>query len=99
MHHTSLVISVIDTKNITIYAIVEGTGRNLDFFLRLADIISKSIDLVVRHRHKIIRDEECTDADYQAGCTERHKHSLQRNTGSLDGEKLVVLAESSQRHH
>ena len=99
VHHTGLVISLVDTQDVAFDAVVESSGRNLDLFLRLADIISESIYLVECHRHKVIRYEECTDTDNKTSCTQRHQDSLKRHSGSLDCQKFVVLPKRSQCHH
>ena len=64
MHDSGLVVLGVDTEHIAVNAVVEGSGRDIDFFLGLADIVAQREDLVVRHRYQIIRSEKRKYADY-----------------------------------
>ena len=99
VHHICLLVSVVDSEDVALDTVVECTGRDLDLFLCLSDVVTKSVDLVVRYRDEVVGDEECSDTDDNAYESERDEDTLERNTCSLDGEELVVLAERSQRHH
>ena len=64
MHDSGLVVLGVDTEHIAVDAVVECSGRDIDFFLGLADIVAQRENLVVRHRHQIIRGEKRKYADY-----------------------------------
>ena len=99
VHHVGLVVPFIDAENVSLDTIIERSGRDLDLFLSLSDVVPKRIDLVVCDRDEIVGNEECAYADHSTYKPQRNKYALKRNAGRLYGKELVVLSQCSQCHH
>ena len=98
-HHPSLVVAASDPEDISLDSIVECSGRDLDLFLGLADVIPQREDLVVGDRYKVVDDEESADADEERGDENRQHHPENRHSGRFQGDELVVLAHIPDGHH
>ena len=63
VHHSRLLVLGVDAQYIALDSVVEGTCGDVDFLLGAADVVPEGVNLVVCHRHQVIRREEGGDAD------------------------------------
>lgn len=54
VHHIRLVVLRVDSQHISVNAVVESSGRDIDFLLCLSDVITKRENLVVGDRDEVV---------------------------------------------
>ena len=98
VHDSRFVVFALDTQHIAVDSVVESTGRNIDFLLRLSDILTQRINLIVRDRNKIVHSEKRQDTDDNRADYQRPQNPVQGNTCGLHGYKLIVLSHLTDSH-
>ena len=99
LHHARLVVTASYPEDVAIDSVIEGSGRDLDLFLRLSDVVPEGEYLVVGDRDEVVDDEECADADEEGGDEDRAHHPEDGHAGGLQSDQLVVLTHVAYGHH
>ena len=99
VHHSGLVIAVLDAEDVSFYAVIERSCRNLYLLLCPSDVVAKSVNLVICHRNEVVRDEERADTYREANYAYRKKDAGEGYACGLHRQQLVAFGEVAERHH
>ena len=99
VHHPGLVVPVLNAQDISLDTVVEGAGRDLDFLLGAAYVVTQGVNFVVGHRDEVVGYEKGPYAHRKADGSNRQKYAGKRYAGRFHSQKFIAFRKIAQGHH